>query len=323
MAAHALTIATACLGVASTAVAGTVLSTTLLPTALTRLLGTQDLRAKYNAKWAVVTGGCSGIGKAIVRKLASQGINVIIVDLRDEANVDLGELAPKVETVYVRANLLDAHAMDTISERTQHLDVSLVFCNAGACIAEEYHTGNTAGQENYLQLMTTSQLRVAKHFYVQMVTKGLKGAIVFTSSMGGNIALPFCALYSSSKAFIAMFAAGLSMEAKSKNIDVLAVRPGSTNTNIMVHKKDNGGMVAQGPDVVADCIFSTVGRFGIVVRDVGFDAHALALVSKLFGTSFLGFVLNVAGKMSYTRGREFVLGMGFSDSTDFVPKAKL
>lgn len=38
----------------------------------------QDLKKKYNAKWAIVTGGSSGIGRAVVDKLAKQGLNVVI-----------------------------------------------------------------------------------------------------------------------------------------------------------------------------------------------------------------------------------------------------
>ena len=43
----------------------------------------QNLARKYGAKWALVTGGSSGIGYAIVQKLASQGINTVIVAYPD------------------------------------------------------------------------------------------------------------------------------------------------------------------------------------------------------------------------------------------------
>mmetsp|Transcript_7107 Transcript_7107/g.11197 ORF Transcript_7107/g.11197 Transcript_7107/m.11197 type:complete len:137 (+) Transcript_7107:187-597(+) len=44
----------------------------------------QDLKKKYNAKWALVTGSSSGIGKAIAKRLCSQGLNVVLVALDDQ-----------------------------------------------------------------------------------------------------------------------------------------------------------------------------------------------------------------------------------------------
>jgi len=45
---------------------------------------TQNLKKKYNAEWAVVTGSSSGIGKSLAIKLAQQGVNVVLVALQEK-----------------------------------------------------------------------------------------------------------------------------------------------------------------------------------------------------------------------------------------------
>ena len=53
------------------------------------LAGSVNLKKKYKAKWGLVTGAGTGIGKSIAETLASQGLNVVLVSLPDKVIIYL------------------------------------------------------------------------------------------------------------------------------------------------------------------------------------------------------------------------------------------
>ena len=61
------------------------------------------MKKRYDAEWALVTGASSGIGRAIVEKLAGQEINVVMVALDDQvltdAHSDLCKQHPKLKFI--------------------------------------------------------------------------------------------------------------------------------------------------------------------------------------------------------------------------------
>jgi NADP-dependent 3-hydroxy acid dehydrogenase YdfG len=67
------------------------------------------LKKKYDAKWALVTGGSSGLGKALSEKLAQQGLNVVIAALGDDLlkNTTAELKAKYVPHVYLTLQSLD------------------------------------------------------------------------------------------------------------------------------------------------------------------------------------------------------------------------
>ncbi len=46
--------------------------------------GPVDLKKKYNAKWALVTGAGTGIGRSLAETMALAGLNVVLVSLPDK-----------------------------------------------------------------------------------------------------------------------------------------------------------------------------------------------------------------------------------------------
>ena len=51
------------------------------------IAGPVNLKKKYNAQWALVTGAGTGIGKSISETVADQGLNVVLVSLDDKVNI--------------------------------------------------------------------------------------------------------------------------------------------------------------------------------------------------------------------------------------------
>ncbi len=66
-----------------------------------KAMGPVDMKKKYNAKWAVVTGAGTGIGKSLAETMAQQGLNVVLVSLPDkfldETTEELKKRFPNLE----------------------------------------------------------------------------------------------------------------------------------------------------------------------------------------------------------------------------------
>eukprot|EP00730_Choanoeca_flexa_P015441 TRINITY_DN7093_c0_g1_i5.p1 TRINITY_DN7093_c0_g1~~TRINITY_DN7093_c0_g1_i5.p1 ORF type:complete len:354 (+),score=45.55 TRINITY_DN7093_c0_g1_i5:55-1062(+) len=247
-----------------------------------------DLKKKYKADWAIVTGASSGIGKAIVQKLAGQGINVVMAaladDLLDESHKELTDKYPTLKFVKVGVNLADPNFMQDIQRKTEGLDINLVFNNAGFITTGFFAKTSIQRSMANFNCNAGAIIPITHHFLNKILESGRPGLFAYTSSSAGFVPNPLSILYPSTKSFMTFFAASLAAEVKSKGVDVVVVHPSPMATNFF---KNSDGLnaleafkrFAVGPEVIADVVFNSAGRF--VIRDQGVITVILRVVTKI------------------------------------------
>jgi short-subunit dehydrogenase len=254
----------------------------------------QNLKKKYGAEWALVSGGSSGIGKAIVERLASQGINVVIAAYPDKlfkpTMDELTKKFPNIQFIGVEVDLSKTPTCLTpIIDATKNIDIQIVFNNAGY-IKTGFFTDVPIEQQlaNHNTNATAAML-ITHHFVSLMLQKKKRGCVGFTSSPAGFMPAPFSSLYSSTKAYLTMFAMSIAPELKSDGIDVCVVHPSPVASNFYQGTHAIGILkffegTATGPQRISDAIFATMGRS--VVRDQGYYPPIAKLLMKIIDINF-------------------------------------
>ena len=210
-----------------------------LPQAAATLLPVQDLKKKYDAEWALVTGASSGIGRALAARLASQGLSVVLVaidePLLDTAHKELSEEYPDVRFMRVGVNLGAPGYLETIAAATEKIDVQCVFNNAGFIVAGFFHQTPLAKLAANVECNAVACVGITHLFLTRMTEKKLKGCVVFTSSAAAYMPGACAAMYAATKAFVSTFSRSSARELAPRGIRVNAVSPGTIMTDF--HKR--------------------------------------------------------------------------------------
>jgi short-subunit dehydrogenase len=265
----------------------------LVPQILMVIRPVPNLKERYQCEWAVVTGAGTGIGRAIAFKLASQGLNVVLVSLDDEflkaTMNELVEQFPKLKFRSVGVNFCPGvDYMSKIRLAVKDIDVPVVFCNAGFMVTGFVDQTPIEKLLANIECNATAGVNVAHHFVKELIAKKKKGCIVFTSSIAAAIPTPFACMYASTKAFLSQFAACLHIETKPLGIDVCAIHPSPVASNFynkLDHKVDMIEAAAKNavsPESLTDDIFKSIGF--CAWRDLG----GMAIGTRM-GTFFLPF----------------------------------
>ncbi|KAJ1417035.1 hypothetical protein B484DRAFT_454107 [Ochromonadaceae sp. CCMP2298] len=282
-------------------------------------MGPVDMKKKYNAKWALVTGAGTGIGKSIAETMALQGLNVVLVSLPDkfleETTAELKKSFPTQKFIAVPAKFdHKTDYMPAIIKATEDIDIEIVFNNAGYIVTGFFDQTSLDSQLANLECNSTACVKVTHHFLKKMVDKNIKGCFVFTSSVSGYIPNPFAVMYGATKAFVSQFAASLAIEVRNNGIDVIAVHPSPVASSFFdkAHKLESLEMAqkaAVSPASVPGKMLCCIGRAHLA--DLGPMAVGVRMVVALVPYDFLAGVFSFAApymgdyqKHNTTRGKK-------------------
>lgn len=182
--------------------------------------------------WALITGASDGTGLAFARRLAGEGVNLILVarsaDKLAAAAAEIGELGVQCVTASVDLSAPDAAARiaDVAGER----EVGLLITNAGADPnGSRFLDGDMAAWDALVTMNVNTTMRLAHHFGQGMKARG-RGGMILVSSGACYGGLSGIAAYCASKGFVLNFAEALWAELRHVGIDVLTLVLGRTDT---------------------------------------------------------------------------------------------
>lgn len=263
---------------------------------------------------AVITGAGSGIGRALAKRLAAEGIvGLAIADVNreglEETAMMLGDANVSLHVVDVADRAAMASFVDAVI--SEHGRVTHVINNAGVALGGTLKEVSLDEIEWLMGVNFWGVVHGTKLFLPYLV-KEPEAHIVNISSLFGLVAPPGQTAYCASKFAVRGFTEALRHELEDTNIAVSVVHPGGVKTNIA-----NSARIAESSEITADELEQRLARMnrnlstttpdraaeiiikGIKKRSpriiVGPDAQLLSWIQRLFPKRYLAIANAISG----------------------------
>jgi NAD(P)-dependent dehydrogenase (short-subunit alcohol dehydrogenase family) len=192
------------------------------------------MAGRLDGKVAVITGGCSGIGLATVRRFAEEGAKVVIGDL-DEVNGP--RIAEEVGGTFVRVDVVSKEDVDALfrTAKETYGSVDVAFNNAGISPPEDDSILDTDldAWRKVQEVNLTSVYLCCKAALPYMLEQG-KGSIINTASFVAVMGAATSQIsYSASKGGVLSMSRELGVQFARQGVRVNALCPGPVNTPLL------------------------------------------------------------------------------------------
>ncbi len=196
------------------------------------------MAGRIQGKTAVVTGGCSGIGLATVRRFVEEGAQVVVGDIDDERGHTLAEqLGGKEYATYVRVDVTDKDQVEALfrTAKETYGSVDIAFNNAGISPPEDDSILDTDldAWRRVQEVNLTSVYLCCKAALPHMLEQR-SGSIINTASFVAVMGAATSQIsYSASKGGVLSMSRELGVQFARDGIRVNALCPGPVNTPLL------------------------------------------------------------------------------------------
>lgn len=207
---------------------------------------------RLNDRVALVTGGSSGIGKAIATRYGAEGADIVVADIRREPKLDdqrsvfdqLDDVG--ADYVFVEMDVTDeteiGQAVDTAVKEFGGLDI--LVNNAGIYYQHRVHETPTEEMEAILDVNLRGLFAMCKEA-IPALKESPNGKIVNISSIFGLVGGADSAAYSASKGGVANLTRQMAIDYAPAEINVNALAPGIIKTAQNVEWRQNNPQIVE------------------------------------------------------------------------------
>ena len=240
---------------------------------------------------AIVTGGASGIGRAIATSLVARGDTVVVTDIDTEG---AGRVADKLNTLgkgEATSAHLDVTDPDAVNDlykgvKGDHGQLDLVFNNAGIAIGGLAEELSLDHWNRAIDINLKGVVHGVHAAYPIMLEQG-RGHIVNTASLAGLVPMPIGIPYTATKHAVVGLSLGLRAEAAGRGVKVSVVCPSFVDTPLLHNVNPGLPETALSGDATGDIAKAAPGLYTTrkLARDImrGVARNQALIVAPAYG----------------------------------------
>ena len=193
---------------------------------------------KLKDKVAIVTGGGSGIGRAIAKEFAGEGAKIVIADFnRGKAESVVEEITRSGGTALaVKTDVGFAGDVESMVRETLEKfgGINILVNNAGIILQSEVVNTKEEDWDRIIRNNLKSCFLCSREVARQMIKQDKGGKIINISSIHATLSEPSAGAYTAAKGGMEAFSRTLATELAPYKINVNCIEPGATYTELTI-----------------------------------------------------------------------------------------